>query len=86
MNEELKKQLEIDTELAKSIAEIKTSQEITALVIRLVSYLELLEQAQADSEYRAKKFKNKIKTLMEYIRVGKDRARTLSIIEHEVSK
>ena len=86
MTEEEKTQLEEDVTLAKKMATITSSQEITALNIRLVGYLEALEAQEAEYEYKAKKLKSKSRTLMEYIRIGKQRMTQIGIIEHEYTK
>lgn len=83
MNEDYRKQIESDIELAKNMANIASSQELTALNTRIIGHLEFIEQAEAEHDYKARQLRGKAKILMEFLRVGKDRAKTLSIIEHE---
>lgn len=76
-------QLITDIQLAKAMADVKTSHELTALNARLVEYMEELDGLQTFYESLAKTAKAKQRSIQEFLRIGKSRATQLSIIEHE---
>jgi hypothetical protein len=78
-NKELLLQIGADIKLATTMADISSTDELTALNSRMIGHLDVLESEKAKMEYKAKLMDGKIKTLKEFIRVGKMRAQEISI-------
>ena len=72
-------QIKNDIELAKKMADVNSTTELTALSSRMIGYLDLLETSKAKLLYDAQIMEGKIKTLKEFIRVAKMRNQELSI-------
>ena len=71
-----------DIELAKNMASVGNARSILELVNHLISYLEIVNLAIAEYEYKADQLKGKKRTLEEYIRSGKDFAKNVGIGEY----
>lgn len=86
MTPELKQQIEDDMKLAQLMADIATAEGVLALTARLIDYMRLIEESQAELEYKATQLKNKCRVLKDYYQLGKQRHKELSILEYSASK
>lgn len=68
-----------DVELAKSMTDISSPVDVIELVNRLIAHLDFINEQTALKEYEAAKLKSKGKTLIEYIRTGKEHHKSISI-------
>lgn len=86
MDAAVKKEMEDDIALARSMTDLNNPKDVLELVNHMVGYMDLVSQAITDYRYKADQLEGKRKVLMEFIRSGKNYAQTLSINESLVRK
>jgi hypothetical protein len=86
MNPEIQQQIQDDIELAKDLASLDTPEEMRALVNRMIGYLDLVDQARAEHEFKASQLKGKKEVLKSYIQNLKQAATEASISRSHVNK
>jgi hypothetical protein len=79
MDDKIKEEIQRDIELAKSMTNITSSEAVMELTNRLIGYLDIVNEAVANYEYKTSQLKGKQKILIEYVRTAKQFATSLSI-------
>lgn len=80
MDDTIINQISTDIELAKTMTDIDSPEEVLALVNRLIGYMDLIGTYVVDTNYKADIWKGKFKTLQEFVRTGKERHKSLKDI------
>ena len=79
MTDELKQQIADDINLAKRLSEISDPDKLVELEANMVGYLQPLQDAADEYEYKSTQMKSKVKLLKEYIKTIHSRRTELSI-------
>jgi len=82
MTDQIKQEMENDIALAKNMASVGSAKSILELVNHLIAYLEIVNQAIVEYEYKADQLKGKKEVLKQYVMTGKDMAKTVGIGEY----
>jgi hypothetical protein len=82
MDEITKQEMANDIELCKNMASVGNAKSILELTNHLIGYLEIVNQAIAEAEFKASQLKGKKRTLEEYVRSSKDFAKNVGINEY----